>query len=198
MKGENGMKNKDLFTSNSNEWYTPHPLFDRIQEVLGITFTLDPCATKESAKCEKYYTKEQNGLEQDWSGEHVFINPPYSRDLQPKFVAKAEEFGAYGKANSCTLLIPARTDTKIWHDYIFPSASKILFIKGRIKFQTIVTEEMIRFSRVNLTTSPVYHWGDLNKLVYKDAATFPSAIVLFDGNYENQFIGTFEQCLTKS
>jgi site-specific DNA-methyltransferase (adenine-specific) len=165
------MKNKDLFTSNSNEWYTPQPLFDKIQEVLDIKFTLDPCATKESAKCKKYYIKEDNGLLQDWSGEIVFINPPYSRDLQPKFIKKAVDFSILSKDCSCTLLIPARTDTKIWHEYIFKYASKILFIKGRIKFQTMEDGE----------------------LVYKQAATFPSAIVMFDGSIVNQVIGTFEQ-----
>jgi site-specific DNA-methyltransferase (adenine-specific) len=163
------MKNKDLFTSNSNEWYTPQKLFDKIQEVLDIKFTLDPCATKESAKCEKYYTKEDNGLSKNWNNEIVFINPPYSRELQPRFIEKAFVTSTYG--SKCVLLIPSRTDTKIWHKIIFKYASKILFIKGRIKFQTLQD----------------------GKLVYKQASTFPSAIIVFDDDCRNQYIGTFEQ-----
>lgn len=62
-------------TSSNSEWATPAKLFEELDR--EFHFTLDPCATDENHKCEKYYTKEQDGLLQDWSGETVFMNPPY-------------------------------------------------------------------------------------------------------------------------
>jgi site-specific DNA-methyltransferase (adenine-specific) len=187
------MKNDALFTSDSNEWYTPQKLFDIIEKKLGLRFTLDPCATKLSAKCEKYYTKEDDGLSKSWKDETVFINPPYSKDLQPVFIKKAFE-EAKDFNTKCVLLIPARTDTKIWHNYIFKYAQRILFIEGRIKFQTRVTNEMIILSHANRQTKPYYDWRELGKLTYKDASPFPSAIILFDGYSESWItLETFKQ-----
>ena len=71
--------NSRLFTSNTVEWETPQALFDQLNE--EFRFTLDPCATAENAKCRKYYTKEQDGLLQDWTGETVYCNPPYGRQM---------------------------------------------------------------------------------------------------------------------
>ena len=71
--------NSSLFTSNTVEWETPQALFDQLNE--EFRFTLDPCATAENAKCRKYYTKEQDGLLQDWTGETVYCNPPYGRQM---------------------------------------------------------------------------------------------------------------------
>lgn len=62
------MLNKGLFTSNSEEWATPRKLFDELNAEFG--FTLDPCATPENAKCERYFTKEQDGLSQPWGGQY--------------------------------------------------------------------------------------------------------------------------------
>lgn len=161
------MKSKPMLTSNSNEWYTPKELYDEIEQRLQIKFTLDPCATKESAKCDLYYTKKEDGLSKDWGGHNVFINPPYSRDLQPKFIRKAYEESLKTKT-VCVLLIPARTDTKIWHEVIFPYSRMIYFVKGRIKFQTMQN----------------------GQLTYKDASTFPSAIIVFNG--DNQFYDKYK------
>ena len=74
------------FSTESNEWETPQELYDELYEQYG--FTLDPCATEKSAKCDKYYTKEDDGLSKDWSGEIVFMNPPYGREIG-KWVKKA-------------------------------------------------------------------------------------------------------------
>jgi len=120
------MMNKGLFTSKTDEWETPQELFDELNE--EFNFTLDPCATKENAKCDKFYTKKENGLIQDWSGERVFMNPPYGRVIG-KWVKKASE----SKAEIVVCLLPARTDTKWFHDYIYHKA-EIRFLKGRIKF----------------------------------------------------------------
>ena len=102
------MKNEALFTTGNNEWYTPVELFEQIQDVMQVKFTLDPCATKESAKCDNYYTKEDDGLFKDWGNNAVFCNPPYSvkgNKLQDKFIQKAYEESQKGcvcVVNTCT------------------------------------------------------------------------------------------------
>ena len=65
-----------LFSTGKNDWATPQELFDELDA--EFHFTLDPCATPETAKCAKFYTEKDNGLVQDWTGETVFCNPPYS------------------------------------------------------------------------------------------------------------------------
>lgn len=122
------MKQEALFSSGNDEWPTPKALFDSLDS--EFHFTLDPCATDDNHKCQKYYTKETNGLSKSWAGERVFCNPPYSE------IAKWVEKSFYESRNDNTLivlLIPARTDTKYFHDYIL-YRSEIRFIKGRVKF----------------------------------------------------------------
>ncbi len=117
------------FSSESNEWYTPQALFDTLNK--EFRFTLDPCATKQSAKCRKFFTEKQDGLSQDWSGERVFMNPPYGRAIG-KWVKKAVDSDA-----TVVMLIPARTDTKYFHEYIYENPNcEIRFLKGRVKFET--------------------------------------------------------------
>lgn len=120
--------NKSLFSSNTVEWETPQDFFDRLNE--EFHFTLDPCCTDENAKCEKHFTKEQNGLSQDWTGETVYCNPPYGRDM-PKWIKKCYEHFIGG--GTAVMLIPARTDTKAFHEYIYGNA-EIRFIRGRLRF----------------------------------------------------------------
>lgn len=117
------------FSSKTNEWSTPQSFFDELDK--EFNFTLDPCATQENAKCEKYYTIEDDGLLQDWSKDIVFMNPPYGREIK-HWVQKAYEESLKGATVVC--LIPARTDTTYWHGYIFGKADDIRFIKGRLKF----------------------------------------------------------------
>ena len=73
-------KLKGLMTSETNEWYTPKDFYDKLNK--EFNFTLDPCCTKESAKCKKFYTIEDDGLSQVWGGEVVFMNPPYGREIK--------------------------------------------------------------------------------------------------------------------
>ena len=80
------MINNSMFTSNTAEWATPQAFFDELNK--EFDFTLDPCATPQNAKCARYFTKEMDGLSQSWSGEKVFCNPPYGRDIS-KWCAKA-------------------------------------------------------------------------------------------------------------
>lgn len=117
------------FSSKSNEWTTPQHLFDELNQ--EFNFTLDPCATEENAKCSKHFTIEDDGLSKDWSNDVVFMNPPYGREIK-KWIKKAYEESLNGATVVC--LIPARTDTMYWHDFIFDKADDIRFLKGRLKF----------------------------------------------------------------
>lgn len=123
------MINRALFSSNSNEWATPQSLFDELDR--EFNFTLDPCSTHENAKCKKHYTIKEDGLKQSWGGESVFCNPPYGRTLH-KWVEKAWKEST--KPNTIVvMLIPSRTDTQYFHDYIL-HRSEIRFIKNRLCF----------------------------------------------------------------
>ncbi|MDS0981102.1 phage N-6-adenine-methyltransferase [Staphylococcus hominis] len=117
------------YSSKSNEWATPQNLFDELNK--EFNFTLDPCATDENAKCSKYFTIEDDGLSKDWSNDVVFMNPPYGREIK-KWIKKAYEESLNGATVVC--LIPARTDTTYWHDFIFDKADDIRFLRGRLKF----------------------------------------------------------------
>lgn len=114
------------FSSQSNEWETPQTLFDRLHH--EFAFTLDAAATRANAKCPRFFTCETDGLSQSWAGERVWCNPPYGREIG-KWIEKAATSGAV----LVVMLIPARTDTKAWHEYIFGKA-EIRFLPGRIKF----------------------------------------------------------------
>lgn len=120
--------NKGLFTSNSAEWATPTDFFDRLDR--EFHFTLDPCATHENAKCKRFFTKQENGLLQPWKGETVFCNPPYGREIAA-WVKKAFDESRNGA--TVVMLIPARTDTAYFHDYIYNKA-EIRFLRGRLHF----------------------------------------------------------------
>jgi site-specific DNA-methyltransferase (adenine-specific) len=77
-----------MFSSATDQWATPQDFFDKLDE--EFHFTLDPCSTHENAKCNKHYTVEDDGLKQDWSGEIVFCNPPYGKEM-PKWIKKCAE-----------------------------------------------------------------------------------------------------------
>ena len=128
--------------SKTVEWGTPQKLFDELNK--EFHFTLDAAATDENHKCEKYYTKEQDGLKQSWEGESVYCNPPYGRGLAD-WVKKA----FYTHTHTIVLLLPARTDTRWFHEYVYGKA-EIRFIRGRL------------------------HYNDS-----KDAAPFASMIVIY-------------------
>lgn len=115
------------FSSKTDRWSTPQDFFDKLDA--KFNFTLDPCCLKESAKCPKYYTEEDDGLSKDWSEDVVFMNPPYGREIS-KWMEKAYNEASKGATVVC--LVPARTDTKWWHDYAMKG--EIEFIKGRLKF----------------------------------------------------------------
>lgn len=121
--------NTDLmFSSATDQWATPQAFFDQWNEI--FRFTLDVCADADNAKCARYFTREDNGLAQDWGQDVCWMNPPYGREIG-RWVAKAYQESRAGATVVC--LLPARTDTAWWHDYIIPMA-KVTFIRGRLKF----------------------------------------------------------------
>jgi phage N-6-adenine-methyltransferase len=121
------MNNELMFSSKTDMWATPQKFFDKLHAL--FRFELDVCATQENAKCPNYFTENYDGLAQDWIGT-VWMNPPYGRDIG-KWVAKAyKQSRLHGSTIVC--LLPARTDTKWWHDYCVKG--EITFIKGRLKF----------------------------------------------------------------
>jgi len=121
--------NKTLFSSKKHDWETPQDLYEELNK--EFNFNLDPCSSDSNHKCDKYFTIEDNGLEQDWRGHNVFVNPPYGRQIK-HWVEKSYNEGQ--KPNTTVvMLIPARTDTRYFHDYIYHKA-EIRFIKGRLKF----------------------------------------------------------------
>ena len=137
------------FSSETVEWSTPPGFFAAINAetngVLGLLGT-DVCATEENRKGPHFYTEAEDGLAQEWAG-LCWMNPPYGRGIGA-WVEKAWRSAHSGNATVYTLL-PARTDTAWWHDYVM-QASEIRLIRGRLKFGGC-----------------------------KNAAPFPSALVIF-------------------
>ena len=149
------------FSTGKDDWGTPQDLFDTLNK--EFAFTLDPCADESNHKCPKYYTKEQDGLAQSWEGETVFCNPPYSRKTKSNVgqIAWVEKcYREAQKGSIVVMLLPARTDTIMFHNYILGKA-EIRFIKGRISFE-------------------------IGKEKSKAPAPFPSMIVVFRKNQKTK------------
>jgi phage N-6-adenine-methyltransferase len=113
-------------SGGTDEWATPQDFYDVVNAEFG--FDLDVCALDTSAKCERYFTPETDGLVHDWTGT-VWMNPPYG-DVIATWMRKAYESARAGATVVC--LVPARTDTGWFHDYCFPM--EVRFIKGRLRF----------------------------------------------------------------
>ena len=140
------------FSSATDLHETPQDFFNRLND--EFNFTVDVCATAENAKCKRYYTKQDDGLSQDWVG-NVWMNPPYG---DPEYACKANckkkkcvTRGHHNKtyipgikdwmkrANDASkvgatvvCLVPARTDTAWWHEHVIKH--EVRFIRGRLKF----------------------------------------------------------------
>lgn len=120
--------NPVLFSSKNEVWATPQDFYDKLNE--EFRFTLDPCALPDNAKCDKFYTPTDNGLTKSWGGEIVYCNPPYGKTIY-SWVEKC-----YNEARNATVvaLLPARTDTRWFHNFIYGKAREVRFVKGRLKF----------------------------------------------------------------
>ena len=122
------MNTELMFSSAKCEWSTPQDLFDKINE--WYEFNLDVCALPENTKCKDYFTPEIDGLKQDWK-DVCWMNPPYGREIG-KWIKKAYEESKSEMVKGVVCLLPARTDTRWFHDYCVKG--EIEFIKGRLKF----------------------------------------------------------------
>lgn len=113
------------------EWYTP----PYIIEALGNDFDLDPCAPKKDwYTAKKCFTKEDDGLVQDWKG-FVFLNPPYSQPELKLFVKKISEYG------NGIVLIYSKVGNTMFHEFVWDKATSIYFLRKRINFIDINGEE---------------------------------------------------------
>lgn len=117
-----------MFSSASEDWATPQDFFDALDA--GFGFTLDVCATPDNAKCARYFTKEDDGLAQDWGTETCWCNPPYGRTMLA-WVHKAWVASLGGAV--VVMLAHARTDTR-WFHFALEHGAETRFIKGRLKF----------------------------------------------------------------
>ncbi len=149
-----------MFSSKTGEWATPQDFFDKLNWRFG-PFDLDPCASPNNTKCVNFYTETEDGLSKSWEGHTVFVNPPYGRGID-KWIKKGYE-EARKENTRVTMLIPSRTDTKYWHNYVM-KADEVYFVRGRLKF------------------------GDS-----ENSAPFPSAVVVFDGSHRQQLFGAINR-----
>lgn len=126
---------KVLFSTGKDDWETPPELFNQLNN--EFHFTIDVCANNTNKKLDRFYSEEDDGLTKSWEGEVAWCNPPYSRSTKKKkgqadWIKKAYEESK--KPNTTiVMLLPARTDTVAFHEYIYNKA-EIRFIKGRLKF----------------------------------------------------------------
>jgi len=123
------MIGKALYTSNTDEWSTPQDVFDKLDREFG--FTLDAAASKDNAKCKRYFDKEADGLKQSWAGETVWCNPPYGRQIgawMKKALAESRN-----PDTTVVMLVHARTDTNWFHSFVYHRA-EIRFLRGRLRF----------------------------------------------------------------
>lgn len=135
-------------------WETPPELLEALYRVFG-RFDLDPCAprrTRTAVKAAAHFTVEDDGLHLPWRG-IVFLNPPYGRTLSA-WIAKAHEEVRSGRAKTVVALLPARPDTRYWHEHVAGKAV-VYFLRGRLRFGGI-----------------------------EQAAPFPSALVVWGSNPE--------------
>ena len=123
------LMNQALLSSKKMNWRTPDDFYNKLND--EFHFVGDMASDDNNAKCKFHYTKENSGLEHSWNlGGWVFCNPPYGRELK-QWVKKA--YDEWKDGAKIVMLIPARTDTSYFHDYIYDKA-EIRFLRGRIKF----------------------------------------------------------------
>jgi site-specific DNA-methyltransferase (adenine-specific) len=124
-------RNNGRYNGNGREWETPPEVFQPLDR--EFSFTLDPCSTSQNRKCARFYTERENGLIQNWTGERVFMNPPYGREIYD-WTRKAR---AAADAGALVVgLLPASTDLAWWHDDIVAPGAVVRYIRGRVRFLT--------------------------------------------------------------
>ena len=149
----NATTRQTLMSSAAHDWRTPLELFATLDAEFG--FALDAAADDENRLCPRWYTEADDALRQPWDAV-TWCNPPYGRAL-PAFVRRAFAEVESSRCPLAVLLIPARTDTAVWHECVM-RATAIRLIRGRLRF-------------------------GLPDGTATDPAPFPSAIVLFERHY---------------
>jgi site-specific DNA-methyltransferase (adenine-specific) len=122
---------KSMASSERDSWGTPQKFFNAMSKFFG-GFSLDVCASPDNTKCERFYTKEEDGLKQSWENEKIFCNPPYGHE-PPKWLKKGYEESQKDNLDK-VFLVAARTDTE-WFVEAASKAACIFFIKGRLTFE---------------------------------------------------------------
>lgn len=121
------MNNEVMFSSKTDLHATPQDFFDRLNAV--FKFEIDVCALPENAKCQRFFTPESDGLAQEWRGV-CWMNPPYGREIGA-WIEKAYRSAKHHGA-TVVCLLPARVDTRWWHEYC--ARGEVHFVKGRLRF----------------------------------------------------------------
>jgi len=121
------MFNTHLFKSQVTTWATPENVFNDLDK--EFHFDLDVCADSSNHKCKRYFDEQQNGLNQPWGHSVCWMNPPYGRGIH-LWMEKAYKSSLFGATVVC--LVPARTDTKWWHQYAMHG--EIRFLTRRLSF----------------------------------------------------------------
>ncbi len=122
-------RNNGRYNGDGREWRTPPELFASLDR--EFHFTLDACATAENALCPRYFTEAENGLEQDWSDERVFMNPPYGKEIYA-WTQKARISAGLGAL--VVGLLPVSSDLSWWHEDVI--GAELRWIRGRVRFGT--------------------------------------------------------------
>jgi phage N-6-adenine-methyltransferase len=158
------MNNDLMFSSKTGVHSTPQKYFDQLNELYH--FTIDVCANSDNAKCEKYFTPEIDGLKQNWSGV-CWMNPPYGKEITDWIRKAYLESEVRGNCKVIALL-PARTDTKWFHQYIYnKDYVTIHFIKGRIKFSGMESAAPFPSMLVVFHKKTKKHFGQYLKVLIK-------------------------------
>lgn len=123
-------RNSGRYNGNGRHWETPPEVIEPLNA--EFKFTLDPCATKKTAKAPLFFDEKTNGLKQDWGKHRVFLNPPYGREIPP-WTCKARESAERGAL--VVGLLPASTDLAWWHEDVVGHA-EVRYIRGRVRFLT--------------------------------------------------------------
>jgi phage N-6-adenine-methyltransferase len=129
-------------TEERDDWATPRSLISRLEREFG-KFDLDVCASHKNKVSEKFFDKDQNGLEQNWEASLVFVNCPYS--FKNQFIEKAYKEAQLGR--KIIMLMPAFTETN-WFREMKAKSQWLLFLNGRLIFNEQEQKETAKFSSV--------------------------------------------------
>lgn len=147
-----------------DEWLTPRHVLAALEP-----FDLDPCApvVRPWDTAARHYTVMDNGLVQPWEG-RVWCNPPYGLEAA-KWLARCADHG------NAMALIFARTETRMFFDHVWPKASAVLFLEGRLYFHHVCGR---RASANSGAPSVLVAYGSANAEILKGCKLHGKYLVL--------------------